>query len=45
MAEMGLLEPSWRLPLVPPKAENLARVREVLATLGLAERVHAAVAN
>jgi 4-hydroxy-tetrahydrodipicolinate synthase len=45
MADMGLLEPSWRLPLVPPKAENLARVREVLASLGLAERMHAAVAN
>jgi 4-hydroxy-tetrahydrodipicolinate synthase len=45
MAEMGLLEPVWRLPLVPPKTENLGRVREVLASLGLAERVHAAVAN
>jgi len=45
MAQMGLLDPVWRLPLVPPKAENLARVREVLASLGLAERVHAAVAN
>jgi 4-hydroxy-tetrahydrodipicolinate synthase len=45
MAEMGLLEPVWRLPLVPPRAEHLARVREVLGSLGLAERVHAAVAN
>src|SRR6266851_3657628 len=27
MAEMGLLEPIWRLPLVPPKAENPARIR------------------
>jgi 4-hydroxy-tetrahydrodipicolinate synthase len=45
MAEMGLLEPVWRLPLVPPKAENLARVRDVLTVVGLAERVHAAVAN
>jgi 4-hydroxy-tetrahydrodipicolinate synthase len=45
MAEMGLLEPVWRLPLVPPKAENLARVRDVLASVGLAERVHAAFAN
>jgi 4-hydroxy-tetrahydrodipicolinate synthase len=45
MAEMGLLEPAWRLPLVPPKAENLARIRSVLASLGLAERLHAAVAN
>jgi 4-hydroxy-tetrahydrodipicolinate synthase len=45
MADMGLLEPVWRLPLVPPRAEHRARVREVLASLGLAERVHAAVAN
>ena len=45
MAEMGLLEAWWRLPLVAPKTENLARVRDVLASLGLAERVHAAVAN
>src|SRR5271154_4468231 len=45
MAEMGLLEPVWRLPLVPPKAENWARVRDVLASVGLAERVHAAVTN
>jgi len=40
-----LLEPVWRLPLVPPKAENFARVRDVLASVGLAERVHAAIAN
>jgi 4-hydroxy-tetrahydrodipicolinate synthase len=45
MAEMGLLEPVWRLPLVAPKAENLARVRDVLESAGLTERVHAAVAN
>jgi 4-hydroxy-tetrahydrodipicolinate synthase len=45
MAEMGLLQPVWRLPLVAPKAENLMRVRDVLQSLGLAERVHAAVAN
>jgi 4-hydroxy-tetrahydrodipicolinate synthase len=45
MAEMGLLEAMWRLPLVPPKAENLARVQSVLASLGMSERVHAAVAN
>jgi 4-hydroxy-tetrahydrodipicolinate synthase len=35
LAEMGLLEPVWRLPLVAPKAENQARVRAVLASLGL----------
>jgi 4-hydroxy-tetrahydrodipicolinate synthase len=45
MAEMGLLEPAWRLPLVAPKVESLARVRDVLASVGLAERVHAAIAN
>jgi len=45
MAEMGLLEPAWRLPLVPPKAENHARICSVLTTLGLVERLHAAVAN
>jgi 4-hydroxy-tetrahydrodipicolinate synthase len=45
MAEMGLLEPVWRLPLVAPKAENQERIRDVLASLGLVERVRAAVTN
>jgi 4-hydroxy-tetrahydrodipicolinate synthase len=54
LAEMGLLEAAWRLPLVPPKAENQARIRAVLESLGLidrsaaaagAERVHAAIAS
>ena len=54
MAEMGLLEAAWRLPLVAPKAENQARIREALEALELvervpaartAERVHAAAAN
>jgi 4-hydroxy-tetrahydrodipicolinate synthase len=45
MAEMGLLEPVWRLPLVQPKTDNQERIRGVLASLGLVERVHAAVAN
>jgi 4-hydroxy-tetrahydrodipicolinate synthase len=54
LAEMSLLEPVWRLPLVAPKAENQARIRAVLASLGLVqsdaappapERVHAASAN
>jgi len=54
MAEMGLLEPVWRLPLVAPKAENQARIRAVLESLELveripaapmAERVHAAIAS
>jgi 4-hydroxy-tetrahydrodipicolinate synthase len=54
LAEMGLLEAVWRLPLVPPKAENQARIRAVLESLGLAgrsaaapsaERMHAAIAG
>ncbi|HTT32049.1 MAG TPA: 4-hydroxy-tetrahydrodipicolinate synthase [Methylomirabilota bacterium] len=54
MAEMGLLEPVWRLPLVAPKAENQARIRGVLESLGLVQsraatpaigRMHAATAN
>lgn len=54
LAEMDLLEPVWRLPLVPPKAENRARIRAVLESLGLIqdetaaharERSHAAIAH
>src|SRR5271163_145266 len=42
MAEMGLLEAAWRLPLVAPKAENLLRIRGVLESLGLISRREAA---
>jgi len=35
MALMGLLEPVWRLPMVPPSAANLARIEKVLETAGL----------
>jgi 4-hydroxy-tetrahydrodipicolinate synthase len=45
MAEMGLLEPVWRLPLVAPKNENRVKIHEVLESIGLAERAHAAAAN
>ena len=45
LAEMGLLQPVWRLPLVPPKPENLARIRAVLESLNLLERVHVARSN
>jgi 4-hydroxy-tetrahydrodipicolinate synthase len=45
MAEMGLLEPVWRLPMVPPRAENLARIRGVLEALDLVEKAHAACAD
>ena len=42
MAEMGLLEPVFRLPLVPPRNENLAKIRTVLESLALVERAHVA---
>jgi len=45
MALMDLLEPVWRLPLVPPKAENLARIRDVLESLGLLQQTYAASTN
>jgi 4-hydroxy-tetrahydrodipicolinate synthase len=45
MAEMGLLEPIWRLPLVPPKKENLEKIRGVLESIGLVGKVHAAATN
>jgi 4-hydroxy-tetrahydrodipicolinate synthase len=35
MAQMGLLEQVWRLPLVAPKAESEARIRTVLESLNL----------
>ncbi len=42
MAELGLLQPVWRLPLVPPRVENLAKIRAVLESLALLERAHVA---
>jgi len=42
MAEMGLLEAVWRLPLVPPKVENLAKIRSIMESLALLERIHVA---
>ncbi len=35
MALMGLLEPVWRLPMVPPGAANLAKIETVLQSAGL----------
>jgi 4-hydroxy-tetrahydrodipicolinate synthase len=35
MSLMGLLEPAWRLPLVPPQPNNLARIERVLQDLNL----------
>jgi len=42
MGLMGLLEPVWRLPMVPPKPENLAKIERVLQQLGL---IHTHVAG
>jgi 4-hydroxy-tetrahydrodipicolinate synthase len=35
MARMGLLEPVWRLPMVPPQPSSQKKVDEVLESLGL----------
>jgi 4-hydroxy-tetrahydrodipicolinate synthase len=35
LALMGLIEPHYRLPMVPPQPENLARIEQVLAKSGL----------
>ncbi len=43
MALMGLLEPVYRLPMVPPKPENLARIEKVLKSVDLLGRVTVAV--
>ncbi|MGB7435382.1 MAG: 4-hydroxy-tetrahydrodipicolinate synthase [Candidatus Acidiferrum sp.] len=45
MAEMGLLELCWRLPLGPPKPENRAKIVAVLESLKLVEKAHAAISN
>jgi 4-hydroxy-tetrahydrodipicolinate synthase len=37
MAQMGLLEAVWRLPLVAPKAESETRIRAVLESLDLVD--------
>ena len=42
MGLMGLLEPVFRLPLVPPKPENLAKIRSALESVGLVQGVYAA---
>jgi 4-hydroxy-tetrahydrodipicolinate synthase len=43
MAMMGLLEEKFRLPLVPIQDKSRARIREVIARLGLLESAHATV--
>ena len=40
MAAMGLLEPVYRLPLVPPSAASQAKIEKVLEQVGLAGRVN-----
>jgi 4-hydroxy-tetrahydrodipicolinate synthase len=35
MARMGLLQPVWRLPMVPPSAASMARIEQVLTNVGL----------
>ncbi len=35
MAAMGLLEPVWRLPLVPPSAASMEKIESVLHFVGL----------
>ncbi len=45
MSLLGLLEPVWRLPLVAPKAENWKKIREVLESLEILERVAVAAAS
>jgi 4-hydroxy-tetrahydrodipicolinate synthase len=35
LARMGLLEPVWRLPMVPPSAASQKKVDDVLESLGL----------
>jgi 4-hydroxy-tetrahydrodipicolinate synthase len=42
MAMMGLLEPVFRLPLVAPKPESIAKIRSALETVGLVQQVYAA---
>src|SRR5947209_12514892 len=43
MGLMGLLEPVYRLPMVSPSADNLAKIERVIESLGLLEHrtVHA----
>jgi 4-hydroxy-tetrahydrodipicolinate synthase len=45
LAMMGLIEPVWRLPLVSPATQNLAKIRGVLDSLHLVETAHVAIAS
>jgi 4-hydroxy-tetrahydrodipicolinate synthase len=41
MALMGLLDAVWRLPIVAPKPETLAKIRGALEAVGLVQQVYA----
>jgi 4-hydroxy-tetrahydrodipicolinate synthase len=41
LALMGLLEPVFRLPLVAPKPESLAKIRSALEAVGLVQGAYA----
>jgi 4-hydroxy-tetrahydrodipicolinate synthase len=41
MARMGLLEPAWRLPIVPPQPASQQKIEAVLESLGLLAGVRA----
>jgi 4-hydroxy-tetrahydrodipicolinate synthase len=41
LALMGLIEPVFRLPLVAPKPDNLAKIRNALEAVGLIQQVYA----
>lgn len=41
MAMMGLLEPQWRLPLVPPAEASRKKIEAVLESAGLLKEMHA----
>jgi 4-hydroxy-tetrahydrodipicolinate synthase len=45
MGLMGLLDPVYRLPMVPPKPESLDKIKGVLAQLGLLAKRSVPVAN
>jgi 4-hydroxy-tetrahydrodipicolinate synthase len=45
LAQMGLLEAAWRLPMVAPKAESQARIHGVLENLGLLAETQDALAS
>ncbi|MGH9662300.1 MAG: 4-hydroxy-tetrahydrodipicolinate synthase [Bryobacteraceae bacterium] len=45
MGLMGLLDPVWRLPLVPPQSANLQKILAVLEETGLASVRSVPVAN